>query len=752
MTDPHQAPDLVTPIAGAAPAGLAWTPEERDETSRLIGSMRRISTTEKETLIREAGEILGSGIAPGSGGPNRTGLVVGFVQSGKTASFTTVTALARDNQFRLVVVIAGVSTNLLDQSNNRLLWDLELATRDDRSWRLIQNPSLRGARAASTLVSLDEIQATLDNWTQPNAPASHRQTLLITVMKNHTHLRNLTTLLRQLRLAGVPTLVIDDEADQAGLNTRVAENEQSPTYRHILALRNALPPHTYLQYTATPQAPLLISLADSLSPDFVRVLTPGEEYVGGDVFFADASALVKVIPAADIITANNVLTDPPNSLMDALRVFFVGVAAGLIENDGRGNRSMLVHPSQGTLQHNIYYQWVLNVRRTWLATVEAPATDRSRIELIDQFKIAYDDLATTAIVSIPTFEAIVVALPNALRLTREAEVNAAGGRTPRIEWRDMYGHILVGGQAMDRGFTVEGLTVTYMPRGTGVGMADTIQQRARFFGYKRPYIGYCRVYLEADVLDAFRSLVKHERTMREELVRHAATGAPLSEWRRRFFLDAQLKPTRDSVIGLASLSRHNYETETFRPRVLLADPDDQRLIESNRAAVMDFESAIALTVDPSADGTNLRATGVPLLRVLRDLLTVYHPGDPAESVRTTALLVQLRAMLDADGNTTCTVYSMGRGHDHNFQRHRPVDPDTGMLAASTGLFQGRNPSNGYVGDERLETVSPDRVQLQIHHLSLRERTLEGAELAGDVCVLVCKIVPAGGQDVLIQAD
>ena len=171
----------------------------------------------------------------------------------------------------------------------------------------------------------------------------------------------------------------------------------------------------------------------------------------------------------------------------------------------------------------------------------------------------------------PTFEAIAAALPNALRLTRELEVNSAGGRTPRIEWRDMYGHILVGGQAMDRGFTVEGLTVTYMPRGTGVGMADTIQQRARFFGYKRSYLGYCRVYLEQEVKDAFVSIVKHERAMRAELVKHAASGAPLSEWRRRFFLDPGLKPTRDSVIGLASLSRHNYEKETFKPHVVFPD-------------------------------------------------------------------------------------------------------------------------------------------------------------------------------------
>jgi hypothetical protein len=749
VTAPHDDFDLVTPIS-IRPSNLVWIPEQGDEATRLIASMRRISDTEKETLVREAGGILGMGNEPGSNGLSRTGLVVGFVQSGKTASFTTVTALARDNRFRLVIVITGISTSLLDQSNSRLLRDLEIETRDDdRSWRLVQNPSLARTNATSTHVAIEEIQGTLDLWTRPNAPARHRQTVLITVMKNHRHLRNLTSLILQLRLTGVPTLVIDDEADQAGLNTRVGDGEQSPTYRRILSLRQALPPHTYLQYTATPQAPLLISLADSLSPDFVRVLTPGADYVGGEVFFEERPELIRVIPSADIITPANNLTAPAQSFLEALQVFFLGVAAGIVDDRPLRNRSMLVHPSQGTLQHRLYYQWALTIRQTWMATLEAPVGDHDREELLGQFQNAYDDLAITVGPSLPDFATLAAQLPNALRLTREAEVNATGGRTPRIEWRDIYGHILIGGQAMDRGFTVEGLTVTYMPRGTGTGMADTIQQRARFFGYKRTYLGYCRVYLEEDVRSAFRSLVLHERDMRAELVRHAETGAPLSEWRRRFFLDPRLKPTRDSVIGLESVTRHNFENETFRPRVIL---DDAIILSANRDLVSTFEATVDWSAEPAGDLTNLRATGVPLNRVLSDLLALYRLGDPADSVRLTALLIQLQHLSETDPSCSCTVYCMGRGRDSLFLRRRPVNPETGLLSAETGLFQGRNSANGYVGDERLPTIPPDRVQLQIHHLALHENVLEGRELVRDACVLVCKIVPSGGQDVVIQPN
>ena len=70
---------------------------------------------------------------------------------------------------------------------------------------------------------------------------------------------------------------------------------------------------------------------------------------------------------------------------------------------------------------------------------------------------------------------------------------------------------------MDRGFTVEGLTVTYMPRNVGVGNVDTIQQRARFFGYKRSYLGYCRVFLDQVTIDAYNAIIEHEENVREQL-------------------------------------------------------------------------------------------------------------------------------------------------------------------------------------------------------------------------------------------
>src|SRR5205823_898181 len=123
----------------------------------------------------------------------------------------------------------------------------------------------------------------------PTVAADEMPTILITVEKNAAQLRKLAEVLKRLDLRGDTALLIDDEADQACLNTRWRRGQQSSTYFTLLRLRGALPRHTLLQYPATPQAPLLLSLADSLSPDFTRLLPSGPDYVGGSEYFRPGS-------------------------------------------------------------------------------------------------------------------------------------------------------------------------------------------------------------------------------------------------------------------------------------------------------------------------------------------------------------------------------------------------------------------------------------------------------------------------------
>jgi hypothetical protein len=160
---------------------------------------------------------------------------------------------------------------------------------------------------------------------------------------------------------------------------------------------------------------------------------------------------------------------------------------------------------------------------------------------------------------------LVPRLRDAVRQTIVSQVNAARGRTPQVDWAQFYSHILVGGEVLNRGVTVEGLTVTYMPRGPGTGQADTIQQRARWFGYKEDCLGYCRVYLSAQMRALYAAYVDHEDNLRTEVGEHAQSGEDLRRWRRAFFLDPRLRPTRDQVIQLQPL-RGVFSDHWFAPK------------------------------------------------------------------------------------------------------------------------------------------------------------------------------------------
>jgi hypothetical protein len=605
-----------------------------------------------------------------------------------------------------------------------------------RKWKHFPNPSLSGDVQPT-------IQGTLDEWEDSSVPERELQTILITVMKNHRRLAHLTSVLAQLRLGNAPTLIIDDEADQAGLNSLVNQQDESTTYRRLLALRSAVPHHSYLQYTATPQAPLLINIIDRLSPNFAELLTPGSEYTGGREFFVDRTDLIRVIPQGDLPVRGGVMSGPPDSLLLAMRIFFLGVAASLVQEQANGNRSMLVHPSQGTMRHSEYFQWIRSAKSTWQRALELPEGDADRADVIADFETAYNDLVQT-VPDLPSFEVLLTRLVHAVRRTREQEVNARVGRTPPILFHDTPAHILVGGQAMDRGFTVEGLTVTYMPRGVGVGNADTVQQRARFFGYKRRYLGYCRVFLEADTRDAYSSYVRHEEHMREQLRVHRERGEPLAAWKRTFLLASNLQPTRDEVMDLGYM-RYNFGNDWYASKVPHELPD---VTQANRDLVARFVGTLALQPDAgdvrrTDMQVNLVAHNVPLGDILEQLLMHFRVMRQSESQRFTALRIQLRQILERNPLATATFYVMSRGLNPVAVRERPVTA-TGELTSY--LFQGANPNTGYPGDRELP--SAEAVRVQIHHLRLLQ---DGQLVADDVPALGIAISDGIRDDVVVQS-
>ena len=679
-----------------------WTPAPGPDTEALLDHYKDDDSS-TDQLLCDAIRVLSRCVPPDKPSGSQTGLVIGYVQSGKTRSFTTVTALARDNGYRLVIIITGTSKPLTEQSTERLRSDLQLGSRLARKWLFLENPRENDG--------FEPIRSVLSDWKDENVAPNLRRTVLIGVMKHHSHLQHLTNLLQKLTLDDVPCLIIDDEGDQASLNTNVGTGHESTTYSRILQLRSMLRHHSYLQYTATPQAPLLINTIDVLSPGFAEVLEPGEGYVGGEDVFNNQDRVLRTIPEHEIYSDRNLPHEPPESLLQALRVYFVGVAVGTLVDDERGNRTMLVHPSRRTATHSVFKRWIDDLKYNWEIALGSEEDEQGINQLVADFRTAYDDLSVMA-KNIPNFDEILTQLQRALRITNVKEMNSSNGKTPIVDWGNSYAHILIGGQAMNRGFTVEGLTVTYMPRSIGAGNADTIQQRARFFGYKKSYLSYCRIFIAKKLRDVYSRYVEHERSVRSELVKFQETGRPLADWRRQFLMLSGHPPTRANVIDVKYL-QDSFSNRWYIPATPHFSPT---ATNSNREVAECF--ADSLTWIPNTKHhakteiqRHMHDEEVSLLLVYESFLMCLRFSDLAF----TGVLLQIRSHLDNNLDTTCTVVRMSSDLELWRVRTRRLDADDKIV----NLMQGPDPDSSgkkYPGDRNIGDKS--RVIVQIHKLNL----------------------------------
>lgn len=705
-----------------------WQPFVGDETTELLrskGFNHPVGGLNEsgERILDETYRILQACGNPNELTNNETGIVIGYVQSGKTLSFTTLTALARDNNYQVVIVIAGVSTNLVNQSTQRLADDLRLNTRYDRKWTLLQNPNSNQ--------EVETIETTLAQWADPTFQNERCRTLLITVMKNTSHLNNLVNILIGQNLSGVPTLIIDDEGDQASLNTRarwaarqnidiesLTENQVSTIYRRINALRNVFPHHTFLQYTATPQANLFINIMDRLSPNFIKLLTPGPDYTGGIDFFRNNPNLILEITPDEIPNATNPLFEIPESLKSALRIFFLGVVAGEMQNNHR-NRTMLVHPSRLQGDHNEFTNWIRNTCNSWQRLLSGN-DNADRRELLDDFRTSYNQLQMT-VSDIPSFETLTGNdLIHSLRYTQIVEVNSRNGETPKIPWNDFYSWILVGGQSMDRGFTVEGLTVTYMPRNIGTGNVDTIQQRARFFGYKRGYLGYCRVFLDQVTIDAYNFIVEHEEDVRNRLFEFHLNDRHLNDLDRVAVLNHMLNLTRQNII-YDDLDRDTFGNDWFK---INAPHDTDELIIANRNSLFAFlETRAGLFIQDEGHINRTQeqkhlVARITIQECLEHLLNNLRFTRESDSATYSILRGILKGYIEENNNEECLVYLMStNSYDNWTPRTRRLNRNDEIQQ----LFQGRNPRTGeviYPGDSEIK--NENILTIQIHLLNMRD--------------------------------
>ena len=436
--------------------GTELGPEAGRLDAYLAAPPRSLDSLTRARIWKSAASIL----AHGPTGPQRdqsaTGLALGYVQSGKTTSITALIAHAADEGYRVVVALLGVTNLLLDQNTSRIESALGIGVRSDYRWVVVKNP--QGRRGAS------ELRGWLDR----------DRIILIPVLKHAGRLKALAGVLREVGVHDMPVMIVDDEADQASLNTKVGSDQESETYAAVSLLKVAAPRHLYVQYTATPYAPLLLGGDDHLAPTFLESLEPGPGYTGGREFFIDEAArVIRPIPTGDEQTPKGLPTQLPGSLVSALANFIAGCALILSREPDAAPISMLVH---STHKNDVQERYRFLIERRlgqWKRQLDDPD---SGVTLPTDIRDERDRLLAAG--ALPVGEGDF--LSRVRHVVREATlwlVNSASD-VKKIDWTVAPIHILVGGDKLDRGFTVEGLTVSYMNRPASP-QVDTLEQRAR---------------------------------------------------------------------------------------------------------------------------------------------------------------------------------------------------------------------------------------------------------------------------------
>jgi hypothetical protein len=719
------------------PTLTTWQATSGTQMEALLAKQSAFSPEAKSDLERETKEIIGMCGSPVTSTNADTGLVIGYVQSGKTLSFTSLIAMARDNSFQILVVLAGISNILVDQSDERLLQDLQVAGANLGQWRTLKNPVNKPKDKAN-------IHATITEWQDTYLPVEQKRTLLITVMKNPSHLKNLVSLFEELRfkMSGVPVLIVDDEADQASMNTEAAKNvkrvikgeseKQSTIYSLILALKAAIPHHTLVQYTATPQAQLFIRREDELSPNFVKLLEPGPDYTGGETFFIkEAANIVREIPEEEIDSDEHPLDGATPSLIAALRLFFLSQAADSILGVTE-NRSMMVHPSHLTDSHQIYTEWVESVHSQHKDLLRHP-NDPDYPILVDQYRETYADLKST-VTDLPTFEQLLARLPSIIAGTQVRTLNSKPDSVGQIDWNNHKSFIIIGGMAMDRGFTVKGLTVTYMPRGLGGGNADNLQQRARFFGYKKKYLGYCRVYLSDEVSGAFRDYVTHEQDLRSRIRKVIDSGRPLNELERRMLLPSSLpQPTRSNILS-EKIFRANEDSRWLRMQVVHGVTSS---VEGNKLLIESFYNTLDWKADQGHESADCALSD--LLKILQTFNYLDKSDYDAFHVAAYCLVEHLKK----HPNEKAKVFWMTNNGEARTRKANSKN--------RVALFQGQNPANGkgvikYKGDSEIGNTSS--FTMQIHKVRVTDAS--GTELVEKTYGLALWVPDTNLEDFIMQ--
>lgn len=630
-------------------------------------------------------------------GPQKfSGLVIGYVQSGKTANYTALAAKAYDAGYQLVIVLTGIHNALRRQTQIRMNNELGvLAGTPERPTAHSNNSDPK--ESIMELTSEDLLHGDFQYVHLDSKKTLMRGKHLCVTKKNASVLRRLIQWLGSE--VKVPTLIIDDEADQASINTASFTSEEDldedikPTTINglIRDLKNNCTGHcAYVAYTATPYANVFIDmdandekyLQDLYPENFIISLPKPDGYMGPAEFFGpqitgedsgeDFSANVLRIMNSEEIKDLQSLHSKHQSgtplltpqLMKSIHQFLLATCARR-ETAGQAlPSSFLVHTSPTVKdQENLgdrISKYVDQMIQSWRYNKEPfrDILEKEWAELCeelkeDQFKIDFERLTSHLDSLIGRFEGLQVKV-----LNFRSEDDLDYEITPDLV------SIIVGGNKLSRGLTLEGLIFSYFVRKTArEPQADTLTQMGRFFGYRREIVDITRVFTTDKLRNDFREISQMEEALRQDIVLYEKTGKTPRDFAPRVQRRAGIMPTAANRMRAAAVKGVSYSGDLIQTTSFDFTNDAVAVNKSNLEQTSKLLTEIenlglrAAEVKSQRETTKRIWTEVPGANVL-NFIQAFRTADSANRFVSSHISTYIRDLLYHPNDAELTHWSV----------------------------------------------------------------------------------------------
>lgn len=652
---------------------------------------------------------------------SRRGLVIGHVQSGKTANYTGLIAKAADAGYKFVIVIAGIHNNLRKQTQERIDEAFIGRSSDPEDRRLIGVGLEAGYPNPATLTNVNEDfnknTAAKSGWKIND----FSKPIILVIKKNVSTLTALHKWLKELnaegdgRISDVPMLLIDDEADNASINTNKEDLDPTKTNAMIRRILGLFAKSCYVGYTATPFANIFINpdaydddVREELFPrDFIYCLDAPTTYFGAEKVFLNeetSESIVRPIrDCEDLIPYAHKRDDPvlelPPSLYRALDAFIVARAIRNLRGQMNKHCSMMINVSRFVPVQKAVRDFVSlrekKIREAVRANYMMPESVSSANIFMRGLKHAYemefagcdfswDDVKSSLNGVFDHLHVYVINSKSDEALDYTKYEKEGVGLTA----------IAIGGLSLSRGLTIEGLTVSYMYRNTR--MYDTLMQMGRWFGYRPGFEDLCRVYLAPDSINWYSHIAQAAEELTQQVKRMRRDG----QSPRQFGLYVMAHP--DSLLITAANKMRAGEKVKFRQNF------SGRMLESyivstdkdvNQANFTLIEQAWkdgfgGLTGDDTGKGIIFR--DVTLERIEDFLITFQAHSQFAD--RKADIITYLRALIDKHPVGDVLLISPRGGGDELYRLNGQVRVVGDLQGTAWRLNKDRVASRG---DEKL---------------------------------------------------